>query len=220
MKLSSKDYRGWDVVLAGFMICPECLVVDRDRNRMRAGFACPACGHESDGARLYFHVNILVLVDLIERSYFSISRESSDERVDPGSVAVLLYFCTLKEALFEHLLNQLFRSRGVKESLRKRLLKDNRLFNEKINKLFPALVDEKWSQAVSSVGGFVGKDYSELDALLIKAAEMRNEFLHDASPWDISPEFATECIDALDDLLGLFVGLHNHYIHTVAEPGA
>ncbi len=212
MELSTKEYRGWDVALAGFMICTGCSVVDRDQKRMRSGYACPECGYKSGGARLYFHVNIMVLIDLIEQSYFSISRERSDERVDPSGVAILLYFCTLKEALFDHLLNQLFWSRGVNKSLRKRLLSDNRLFNEKINKLFPALVDEKWSYALSSVGESLGRDYSALDTLLVRASELRNDFLHDASPWDISPEFATECVDCLGDLLGLFVGLHNHYI--------
>lgn len=220
MELSSKGLRGWNIVLAGFMICTECLVVDRDRKRMRAGYKCPACGHKSDGARVYFHVNIMVLIDLIEESYFSTSTGRSDERVDSSSVAILLYFCTLKEALFEHFLNQLFTSMGVKESLRNRLLSDNRLFNEKINKLFPALVSEKWSQALSLAGKTSGRDFAGLDVLLVKAAEMRNGFLHDASPWGISPEFAAECVDALDDLLCLFVGLHNHYIHRLLVPEA
>ena len=51
------------------LVCQFCHVVDRDHERSRVGYVCPTCGKESEGGRLYFSINIDILVDLMQESY-------------------------------------------------------------------------------------------------------------------------------------------------------
>lgn len=213
MKLSSSSRNHWSLFLGGYFICSKCSFVDRDRNRLMAAHVCEKCQVGSTSTGLYFHVNIMVTLDLLEESYASSSKIENDENVESHNVAILLYFCTLKEALLEHFLNHIFVSLHLPEGLRVRLRNDNRMFNEKINKLLPALIDDKWSEAIVNAGKLNGKDYLRLNDLLVEAAELRNGFLHNASPWNISQQVAANCIDALPELLDLFVGLQNYYVH-------
>jgi hypothetical protein len=162
---------------------------------------------------MYFHANILILIDLMEESYSSRSESDSNELLSPNNVAVLLFFCTLKEALFENFLRQLFNALRFSRPVQKKLLDDNRLFHEKIDSLLPALIEEKWTTALDSVGRFAGKDFRGLNALLASTARTRNAFLHDASPWSITATLADSCVDALSSMIELFVALHNYYVH-------
>jgi hypothetical protein len=212
MKLTETNARMWSLLVAPYMICRTCSYVDLDRGRMRAGHICQKCGHESNGAMLYFHVNIMVLIDLLEESYLSRPKNLSEE-VAPANVAILLFFCTLKEALFEHFLRQLFASLSLKKSVQKKLLSDNRLFHEKLRSLLPALIEDDWSAALVNASRLCGQDFLSLDSVLTSSARTRNKFLHDASPWDISVKLADTCIDSIAAMLVLFVALHNHYVY-------
>jgi hypothetical protein len=204
----------WNLYNAAYFICTQCSVVDRDRSRMSAGYPCPICGCTTAApGRMYFHVNIMVLIDLLEESYDSLKDLEVEENVAAGPVAIVLFFCTLKEALLEHFLRQMFATLKTSDGIRHRLIKDHRLFHEKIQKLLPALVGDKWSEAVVQASQTGKRDFSAVNAVMVEAAEQRNRFLHDASVWDISKELANRCIDSLDDLLRLFVALHNHYAH-------
>jgi len=203
----------WSLRIAPYLICQTCSYVDLDRGRMSRGHVCQQCRHESAGGVLYFHANIMVLVDLLEESYLSRPRNHPREMVVPANVAILLFFCTLKEALFEHFLRQLFTSLSLSRSLQKKLLSDNRLFHQKLKSLFPALIENDWSTALVNASALCGQDFSMLDSVLTSSAQVRNKFLHNASAWEISAELADTCVDSIANLFVLFVALHNHYVH-------
>lgn len=204
----------WNLYNASYFICTQCWVVDLDRSRMSRGYPCPVCGCTTAApGRMYFHVNIMVLIDLLEESYGSLEDLDVEENVAAGPVAIVLFFCTLKEALLEHFLRQMFAVLNISEGIRHRLVKDHRLFHEKIQQLLPALVGDRWLEAVTKASQTGKRDFSAVNTVMIEAAEQRNRFLHDASVWDISKKLASGCIDSLDDLLCLFVALHNCYVH-------
>lgn len=214
IKLTDGRVRSWGLHLGGYFMCKNCKVVDRDTERMQAGYKCSACGKEGDGARLYFHVNIHVILDLLEESYSSTPEDRFDDRVASKHVNVLLLFCALKEALLINLIRHLLIVKRIPPRLQDRLMKDSRQFNASLNKLLPDLIACKWQEALQEVGVAHRQDFCGLDRLLRDTGKLRNRFLHNASPWDISEDLCRECIDSLANMFQLFVALHNRYVHS------
>jgi len=92
------------------LICKDCHIVDRDHERSRVGYACPTCGKASEGGRLYFSINIHILVDLIQESYHSSATSTSGrlyEGVGSHDISVIIYFCTLRETLLDKFITEL-----------------------------------------------------------------------------------------------------------------
>jgi hypothetical protein len=57
-----------------------------------------------------------------------------------------------------------------------------------------------------------GIGFDSVSKLMIQASSIRNRFLHEASGWGATRQFATECINSTFALLQLFVSLHNTYV--------
>jgi len=203
--------------LGPYLVCRSCRVVDRDAKRMQRGHSCQTCGNISDSGLMYFHVNILVLIDLVQESFHSSRPSELDspayEGVSASDVSVTLFYCTLREALLENLIGELFRAQNIPNPVRERLLGDNRLYSQKQNKLLSSLIEKKWGKAIEEISRASGIDYSSLDEYTISVVEARNSFVHEGSKWDITHQMAEECLRNVPRLLEQYVMLHNHYVH-------
>jgi ABC-type Na+ transport system ATPase subunit NatA len=129
------------------------------------------------------------------------------------SIGTVLFFCTLREALLNTLLLNHLRSQKVPTRLIERLLEDNKLAGQKFGELFTSVIGVKWKVAVSHASSHTSIDFEPVSNLMLRAAEIRNEFLHEGRGWGATLEFATECMNSMPALVGLFVALHNGYVH-------
>jgi hypothetical protein len=197
------------------LICRSCGIIDRDYGRMKKGYICTTCQSESECGRMVFPITISVLVDLAQESYHSHYRESIDSGPHGRDVSVLIYFCTLREALLNALLINHLRSIKTPASIIKQLLDDNKLASQKFSKLFVSIFEMSWKEAVDDVSSSGNFDYRPVSTLMKDAAITRNEFLHEGAAWRISPELGRECMNSMGDLVSLFVELHNKFTHPI-----
>jgi hypothetical protein len=190
-------------------------VIDRDRERSRAGHKCSTCGKEGDAARLAFPVKMHMLADMAQQSFHATSPVDITRNDRAHSVATLLHFCTLREVLINHFLITHLRAKSIPTKLIERLLEDNKLAHQKFGQLFASVVGEKWDKAVLAASKHDDCDYRSASDLMKRASEARNRFLHDGNVWDIDRDFAEDCINGLGSIFGLFVALHNVYTHSL-----
>jgi hypothetical protein len=204
-------------LLADFLVCPHCQIIDRDRERTRSGYKCSTCGMPGRGGRLYFESSILVLIDLMQEAFHSQPNRSIEESegatYEAHNVSVVLFFCTLREVLMNWLIQHLFWALKIPERLQKRLVADSNTYSKKQNDLLPSLIGRKWRAAIESASHDAAMDYVELDGFLQKAVEARNKFMHEGRHWGINRTMANGCIDHTWPLLNLYVALHNKHVH-------
>lgn len=212
-QLSEIDSQPASSLVCDHLICRACGVIDRDYDRLRKGHRCSTCGSESEAGSLVFPISIHVLVDLVQQAFHSQSPTRPLNAPQGADVGAVLYFCTLREALLNTFLVNNLRAREVPEPLISKLLDDNKLASQKFGGLFTSVVGVKWEEAVGQVSLQTGVDYKSVSALMRSAAELRNEFLHSGRAWALTREFATQCVDSMGELVGLFVSLHNEYTH-------
>lgn len=199
----------WSIALANYEKCQNCSGV---RKYQLMASSCPFCSYKSNSHGTYFHLNIMVLLDLLEESY-KVHPESTDKsRPDSKNVNIILIFSALKEALLENLLANLMEHLELQASVRDRLADDNRLFGEKINKLFPALAGSKWEETVALIDIDSEYDYIGVSDAMKETGRLRNNFLHTGSAWSIGANEADYCIGNLREMIDLFVSIHNHLI--------
>jgi hypothetical protein len=204
-------------VLADFVYCAGCKVVDRDRNRGVFGYKCPLCGYPSTLASFYFPAAVWSLVDLIQGSYHLGEKPASagvqtDDSLKDQRLAVVVFFCTLGEVLLHHFLKEYMSSQGLPTRLQERLLNDNRFVNERVEKLFPALTGIKWKDAVQSLTKDSKIDYEKTVRFFRDTAQKRNTLLHQGDKLVIQASLPTQCMRHIWPLLCLFVALHNRYL--------
>ena len=200
------------------LICQNCHVVDRDRERSRVGYPCPTCGKESESGRLYFSINIHIIIDLIQESYHAEPSNANGrlyEGVGSHDISVVIYFCTLRETLLDKLITELLIAKEIPEGVCERLLSDNKLHIQKQHKLFCSLTNEKWKDAVAQISQGVQLDYIKIDEFVVEAVKARNNFIHEGSKWSIDRVLSTDCLKNIYGLINLYVGLHNKYVHPI-----
>jgi hypothetical protein len=206
-------------LLADFMICQSCHVVDRDQERMRVGYPCPHCGVSGNGARGYFSISVHSLIDLMQEFYHM--KEELDSHSDEMPVrqqrgnhrlAVVIFFCTLGEVLLAHFLEQLMSHTGLSRSIQERLLNDNIFVKQRVEKLFPALTGVRWKVAVKTLTKGKQLDYLKATEFYEEVVEKRNLFLHKGNKWAIPKDMPENCVRQIWPLVNLFVGLHNKYV--------
>jgi hypothetical protein len=212
VSLAEIDNQDISTLVCDFMICERCGEVDREHSRMVANSLCPACKKPAGVARLYYPINIRVLVDLVQQAYHSYAPVGPISGPQAPVVGTILYFCTLREALLNHFLLAFLRAEHVKASLIEKMLDDNKLASQKFTSLFSAVVGKSWSEAVGEASTHDATDYRPVSDLMKSAASIRNEFLHEGTGWSATRDVATECINSLPALFGLFVALHNIYV--------
>ena len=206
-------------LLANFMICQSCEIVDRDQERMRVGYQCPRCGVAGQGARGYFPISVSTLIDLMQEFYHL--KHGSDVDSDEASntrnqgnhqLAVVIFFCTLVEVLLQHFLEQRMSRMGLSHEIQERLLNDNIFVKQRVQKLFPTLTGVKWKETIKMLSKRVELDYVEATKFCEHAAEKRNFFLHSGNKWAIPNDMPEKCIREIWPIVNLFVSLHNEFI--------
>jgi hypothetical protein len=178
------------------------------------------CRQPGEGGRLYFHIGVHVLVDLIQQAYHSESTTGPPGGPHGQDVGTVIYFCTLREALLNHFLIETLKDQRVPTPLIERLLEDNKLANQRFGSLFTATTGRKWIAAVSEVSEKLGVDFRSVSDLMRRAADLRNTFLHEGSGWSMTRELSTECVNAVPSMVELFVGMYNEYTRRPAHGDA
>lgn len=102
-------------------------------------------------------------------------------------------------------------TQGLSQDIMERLLSDNKLAHQRFGQLFKSVVGIKWDDAISEIS-VDGRSYSAVSALMIRASEVRNKFMHHGSAWEATEEMAMRCVDDLPTLIRLFTALHNQYV--------
>lgn len=206
------------LLLADFQLCRHCQIVDRDLNRLRVGYECPVCSTPSPGGMMYFGLSIHTLINLMQEAFHAAS-QIHDElteitiETDAHNISVVLFFCTLREILLNHLIGELCQAHKIPESIHKRLIADNRLHTQKQERLLPSLVGKKWKELIQEQNQQAQIDYEALNDFLQKAVKARNKFTHEGSKWGIDRQLAVGCIRQISPLLNFYVGVHNSYVH-------
>lgn len=207
--MSLKKITPWSIALANYEKCENCFGVTKYQ-LPKAG--CSLCKYESSKHTLYFHINIMVLLDLLEETYKVHPESDTKDRPDSKNVNIILIFSALKEALLEHLLKNLMDHLKLPMSIRERLASDNRLFGEKINKLFVALTGIKWNEAIIEINKYNECNYISVSDAMKEIGMLRNNFLHTGSAWSIGSNEVDLCVNNLREMIDLFVSIHNHII--------
>jgi len=210
--LADVDNQDASTLVCDFMICGRCGIVDRKHSRIVANSLCPACHQPAGVARLYYPISVHILVDLAQQSYHSTAPVGPISGPQAPAVGAILFFCTLREVLLNHFLLALLRAEGVKTTIIEKLMDDNKLASQKFTGLFSSVVGKSWKEAVLEASSFDGTDYQPVSDLMLSAASIRNEFIHEGTGWAATREVATNCINSMPAMFGLFVALHNIYV--------
>jgi len=205
------DSQAASTLVCNFMICKRCGRVDQERSRLVVNSNCPACQQQAGVARLYYSVNISVLVDLVQQTYHSNAPVNPVHGPQAPNIGTILLFCALREELLNHFLQTLLLAQRVPEPIIKKLFDDNKLANQKF-KLFQAVVGKNWDEAVRVASMTENCDFAEISSLMKESADIRNKFMHEAWGWGATREVATNCVNGLIPLFNLFVALHNIYV--------
>jgi len=209
------------LLLADFHICEYCHIVDRDSNRILVGHPCTNCGNPSPSGRTFFSLSVHSLIDLMQEFFHKdqIKQSETEDGLPHGvsgkknaKIAVVIFFATLREVLFESLLYNLMIAQHLPGSVCKRLFTDSPMHKQRLDKLFPALAGITWKKAISAVNSKCDLDYIELDGFVERIVNARNKFLHKGSKYAISADMAEECLRHIWPLLNLHVFLHNEYV--------
>jgi hypothetical protein len=203
-------------LLADFFICQSCGTVDGDDNRIRVGYACPRCGTPSPGAQYYFPLPALSLIDLMQeffhmRSDAPVNEKSSSEK--NHQLAVVIFFCTLGEALLHHFLEEGLHKLRIPYDVQDRLLEDHLFVKQRVDKIFPLVTgNKKWKASVKMLSQRGSIDYTETEAFYQSTAHKRNLLLHRGNMWAIPGDLPEQCMRHIHPLMYLFVDLHNEFI--------
>lgn len=199
-------------LVCDYMICKRCGIVDRERARMVVDSPCPVCHQPAGVAQLYFPINVHILVDLVQQAYHSYAPVGPIAGPQAHTIGPVLFFCTLREGLLNHLLLALLRAENTRPALIEKLLSDNKLPSQKFSGLFEAAMGRSWMDAVKDASTADAESYASVSELMQKAAQARNLFVHEGVGWTVTREFATECVNGMPMLFKLFVALHNLYV--------
>ena len=201
-----------------YYLCESCLIVDNDLKRGRHGYKCPRCKNESKGARIYFDLNVFILLQLmheyyhLERSDRDIMRKIKSRSKHNHKLAVIIFFCTLSEVLLHNFLKQYMIYNKIPKKIQERLLNDNLYPRQRIEKLFPSLINEKWNAALKKISIKSKQNYQDVFDFYLKILHERNDFLHKGNKFNITDEMITDCMIKTPEMVNLFVDLHNLYI--------
>lgn len=215
--LSEIDSQTLDTLVCDHLICKDCGMIYR--YDFRLGYQCKHCNAPSEGGRVAFHINIHVLVNLVQQAYHSQSPTGHSTGPQGQDVGTVLFYCSLREALLNNFIVTNLRTRNIDEVLISRMLDDNKLASQKFGRLFTSVIGTKWEDAISDLSRTRDKDYMAVSKLMKDAADLRNEFLHEGDAWGINRDFAKRCVDSLGQLVSMFVELHNEYTQPLFHRG-
>lgn len=165
---------------------------------------------------MYLSNNVFMVVDLMSEARYlkhaNTLRGITSTGADSRDIAVLIFYCTLREILLNELIWELMEAQSIPRRVADRLLGDNRTHATRLSKVFPSLTGTKWKDAVSSVD-LGDRRYIQVDEFTKNAAQWRNAFLHSGDKWEIDKHQITACLEMASDLITLHVSLHNKFVH-------
>ena len=170
MKVSEITGQSLSTLVAAFHVCQCCDLVDRDHERMKFGHPCPNCGGRSKGGLQYFDLSTHALIDPMQESFHQKPTQSSRllSSSNAHTLAVVIYFCTLREVLLEHFLRELMRALQLPRAIQERILADNLFSKQRVEKVFPSLGDEKWKTVVRELSKDSELDYKKRQNSIFK----------------------------------------------------
>ena len=202
-----------------FYSCNICGIVTRDPNGLAYRAPCPTCTTPRVGGKLFFDMSVLILIkDMAEAFRFIDNSPIKDHHLEPEDfrdVAVVIFFCILKEVLLERFLSTLMTILKLPDNIIFRLNKDNDSHFRRLNQLFPSLTQSKWSEAIERFPSDKSNAFVDLDNLLVRATDARNNFIHEALHGAITPQLAEDCFNAVPTLLDCHMHLNNTFIHPI-----
>ena len=214
--LASIKHQNASTLVCLCFICKACGIIDDDQDWMRSGHVCAKCGIPSSGGRLALPITIHILVDLVQQAYHSrTALGPPDDSPQASGVGTVLFFCSLREALLNWFIGGHLNAQRIPEGLHRRLLLDNKLASQKFGPLFESVTGDKWAVGVAKASAAQSAHFTHVSELMKRAAEVRNDFMHDGRGWNADNALATECVNAMPDLVSLFCGLHNIYVHPI-----
>jgi hypothetical protein len=155
MKISEITEQPLGPLMDIFHICQSCSLVDADQERCAVGHPCAHCGETSRGALSYFGLPVASLVDLMQESFQQKPRVAEHGRAlakdGVHQLAVVIYFCTLGEVLLDHFLRELMHALQIPQGAQERILTDNLFSKDRVEKVFPSLVNEKWKAVIKEL---------------------------------------------------------------------
>jgi hypothetical protein len=211
-RLSEIDTQDASTLVCNHLICRNCHIVDRDYSRAQKGTMCSFCGKQNEGGRLFFPVNIHILVDLVHQAYHSDAPVGPISGPQVPSIGTVLFFCALREALLNWFIQSHLRAQQIPNNLIEKLQDDNKLAQQKFGGLFHSVVGKKWNEAIEEVSVNAKREFASVSELMKEASLIRNEFLHEGTAWSVSKDVATRCVDSMPELVSLFIALHQFYV--------
>jgi hypothetical protein len=216
MKVSEITEQPLGPLVDVFNVCQSCGVVDADRERARVGHPCARCGTKSKGALAYFGLPANALIDLMQESFHQKPRATQGGRAlakdDVHQLAVIIYFCTLGEVLLDHFLREVMYALRIPSAVQERLLSDNSFSRERVDKVFPSLVGEKWKAVIKELSGNSKLNYEQTVKFYREVVNARNLFLHQGNRWAVPKSMPEGCMEGIWPLMNLYVSLHNRYV--------
>jgi hypothetical protein len=222
MELSEIRHQSLHTLVTKAYVCAGCAIVDSNDERYRVGFECPCCGDKSHGALSYFSLPVHAVVDLMQEVFHlgldapmgSSARAEPSESATNHRLAIVVYYSTFSELLLEHTIRELMIARNVRRAIQDRMLVDHPFAKARVEKLFPALADMKWKDAIVQVS-IADTSFSEIVAFTVEVITARNTFLHQGNRWAVRETLPRECINATRALVNLHVALHNAFIQPI-----
>lgn len=204
-------------VICNFFRCKNCNIVDQDMERTRYDYKCPNCNKESQGAQFYFPLGIPTLIDLMQEFYHIETTDESPSNLQffnkkNHQLAVVIFFCSLGELLFEHFLRNIMFNQSIPYKLQDKLLSDVSI--KKRIELYSILTNVSFEKDIKKLNYSTNLNYFDTYRFYINVREKRNQFLHSGRAWAIPKSMPKNCLLKTYSLVHLFVDLHNKYLIT------
>jgi hypothetical protein len=185
------------------------------------GLPCSICKTPSEGGYSFFDASIVAIASLLQEAFLSLGSPTKNNLSFPGegerahAASVLIFFCIIKELLLERFLYNRMEAMELPSGVIKQLSNDNDTHSLRLKKLFPALIDCDWTEALKVIDPEDKKAYPDLNNRLKEITGHRNNFIHEGKDWVMDKSVAEQCLVDLFPLLELFVELNNKYVHTL-----
>jgi len=211
MKITEIKDQELSTLIANYLMCDNCKIVDRDQNRITVGYKCPNCKKDGEGGRMFFSYRFAGLVDTIQEFYHYKSNSINNNNENTHHLSVLIFFSTIGEVLFDEFLQELMMEMQIIPNLIEKLLFDNQSMYKKKD-LFKTLTNSDIKKDLKFLHNNSDYDYNKILDFYIEVRNTRNKILHRGYSWFGPENMPEDCINNLPGLLDLFVALHNKYI--------
>jgi len=209
------DNQRFSTLFASYFSCSKCGYVTDDLEILNAKSPCKHCGSTNHRAYFHFRMGVLIMVDLMQEYYHLQPSESPLlKALGKGHVnhllAIIIYYCSLGELLFEDFLVKYMIKASIPSSIQGELLKD--ISMDKRLGLFHALTGKRFKTVVKQLSQRSKVDYNRVVSFYLQVRNERNTFLHTGNKFLIKKDMIDNCLIDTPSLIQLFVDIHNLFI--------